>query len=189
MHLDKNVELPIFFTNWTDPTQQPHRIMFPFSEGVMSVKEVFENASSICIVLRKDIFFLNNGFNEKMGLGDGTVVKAGEDQELLLRLQSKGFDVFKVLELSVYHLIDSRVWNKSFEQRIIGSGATDYYLLSKYFGLKKALMTFSWWVAGCMYNLLRLRKKNFKWFFLKIKGAIFLSRNLSRDSSLVDEQL
>ena len=144
----------------------------------MKKHELFEYAACICLFFRKTVLERFGGFNEKLGLGDDTLAKAGEEQELLFRLYENKVEIYKAFDLFVFHPINNRVWNNYFEQRVIGAGATDFYLISKYFGKRKGLKTLLLWAGGLSYNLLRMRVQYRKWYYLKLKGAFLLSGKL-----------
>ncbi len=166
------------FINWEDPTGETSKKMFSFENGIMKLEETFVLASCICIFFDKAIFKKHLGFNEKMGLGENTVVKAGEEQDLLLRIISGGGKILKQPEILVYHNIHDRVLDKIFKKRIISQGACDFYFTKKYKGLIASLKLMGFWIAGIFYNFLRLRFKNSMWYFLKIKGAIIIGNRL-----------
>ncbi|RYF87441.1 MAG: glycosyltransferase family 2 protein [Chitinophagaceae bacterium] len=172
-----------FFVNWADPLQEEKKIMFPASTGQMLKKELFEYAACICLFFRTDVLKQFGGFNEKLGLGDDTLAKAGEEQELLFRLFDNNISIHKALDLFVFHRINNRIWNSYFEQRVLGSGATDFYLISKHFGLFNGLKTLLLWTGGYCYNLVRQRIQYRKWYYLKLKGAFLLSGKLKYEPS------
>ena len=164
-----------FFTNWSDPLQEPKKLMFSFSGGEMTKEEVFEYSSAITVFIRRHVFDKAGAWNEKLGVGSQNIAMAGDDQELLMRLHAYGTSFIKIPELEVHHPIGHRQWNSYLEKRILGSGATDFYLKRKYFGSATAVKIVIKWIGGLFYNLLRFRKQNLKWYFLKLKGAILLS--------------
>lgn len=179
-YLAVNPGIKLGCTNWVDPSQDPKIYMFSGDNGVFDKPTLFKNAASICIFVYKELFSKSDGFNEKFGLGDDSIVKAGEDQEFLLRL-SMNVNAYKVYDIYVCHLISARVWNKYMENRIVGSGASDFYIKRKYISKGQAYMDVLWWVVGALYNLVRFRKKNFKWYYLKLKGVFSLVSKINND--------
>lgn len=166
------------FINWEDPTKEPPTKMFSFEIGIMKFEEAFVLASCICIFFDKIIFKKHNGFDEKMGLGEGTIVKAGEEQDLLLRIISGQGKILKKPEIFVYHIIHDRVWDKIFKNRIVSQGACDFSFTRKYKGWIPSFSLLGFWTVGIFYNFLRLRFRNSVWYFLKLKGAIIFGNKL-----------
>ena len=167
-----------FFINWTDPTKSPPVKVFRFNEGNLSLQDAFELVSCICIYFKRTRFIEIGGFNGRLGLGDDTIVKAGEEQDLLLRMVSKKMLIKKVPDISIYHKINPRDWNRFFAQRIISQGACDVYFTIRYFGKIQFLRLIGRWIGGVVYNAFLLRKKNFLWYFYKLYGGLVLSHRI-----------
>lgn len=139
----------------------------------MKLIEAFNLASCICMFFHRATLLDCGGFSEKFGLGSATVVKAGEEQELLFRLLRANKKIFKDPTLNVYHLISNRPWNENFIERIKSQGACDIYFTRKYIGLSKTLTLIIRWALAAGYNALRLNRKNFLWYAYKLWGGIF----------------
>ena len=166
------------FVNWQDPMQSPPKNMFEFENGMMHFNEGFRLVSSICMYFNYSKIKAINGFNEKFGLGKDTIVKAGEDQELLLRMLSNNMKIMKHQGLTIYHAIESRPWNRAMKMRIMGQGACDIYFYKKYFGTVRASKTIGYWLLAMFYNLIRFNKKSFLWYYYKFSGSISYSSKL-----------
>lgn len=174
----KKTETEGVFINWCDPLPQVSKTMFSFGPGIMQLNEAFTLASCICIFFKTETFLQVNGFNEKMGLGIDTLVKAGEEQDLMLKIIARGNRIYKSPEIVVYHPMNERTWNKDFRNRIKSQGACDVYFTRKYKGRFRALKLQVYWLAAIFFNLLRGRKKNRQWYFYKLAGAITLAHKL-----------
>lgn len=159
------------FVNWRDPSSET-RVAFSFAPGRMLFQEGFFLVASICIFVKTDILIAAGGFNEKFGLGPDSVVKAGEDQEVILRLLASGHHIEKVPNLFVFHPIGNRPWDQRFLQRIQGQGACDVYFEKVYKGAFSAFSMLGQWLAAIIYNLIRLRKRNLLWYSHKLYGAL-----------------
>lgn len=160
------------FINWKDPTSRPNKMRFQLVSGIMTIEEAFTLASAICLFLRKARFQEVGGFNEKLGLGVTTIIKAGEEQELTLRLLQSKAQIFKSTSIVVYHAMHEREWSAAFKDRISSQGACDFLFTRKYkttFASYSLLMV---WSLGLLYNLVRVRKRNFQWYWLKLRGAL-----------------
>ena len=165
------------FINWVDPGH-PDRKPFQFKNGKMTFDEGFKLVSSICLYIRKDLLMVTSGFNEKFGLGPNSVVKAGEDQELTLRLLSQEAHIEKIAELMIYHPIDHRAWDAQFLKRIQSQGACDIYFQRAYRGTVHAWKTIFFWIAAAGFNALRFNRKNLQWYSHKLYGAIIYGHRL-----------
>lgn len=178
--LKKTEEIPsdVFFINWTDPDQAGMPKVFSFTEGKMELIEAFTLASCICLFFKKDAFVEVGGFNEKLGLGTDTIIKAGEEQDLMLRLLKRGKEIYKLDKLTVFHRIGAPVWSEAFKKRIIGQGACDVYFNRKYIGAGKAFGLLTKWTAGVAYNLLRFNKGNARWYYYKLVGGLYYSSKI-----------
>ncbi|MBN8577352.1 MAG: glycosyltransferase family 2 protein [Cytophagales bacterium] len=172
LHKELKADRAGLFINWSDPLQQPTKTRFQFTEGAMSQEEAFALASCICLFVERTTFARVGGFNEKLGLGSDTLLKAGEEQELTLRVLQSGNTICKVPRLFVHHQMHERVWDKEFEKRIASQGACDYLFTKKFVGSIRATMLLGTWLAAVLYNLLRLKKQNRRWYWLKLKGAL-----------------
>lgn len=159
------------FVNWRDPSSEA-RIAFSFSPGKMLFDEGFSLVASICLFVKADALMTTGGFNEKFGLGPNSVVKAGEDQEVILRLLAGGYHIEKVPDLFVFHPIGIRPWDHRFLQRIQGQGACDVYFKKVYQGVFPAFGMLGRWLVAIIYNLIRLRKRNLLWYSHKLYGAL-----------------
>jgi glycosyltransferase involved in cell wall biosynthesis len=166
------------FINWEDPSYSPKKQMFQFKPGLMELSEAFHLASSICIYFQLKSIYRVNGFNEKLGLGIDTLVKAGEDQDLLFRLLNRGSKILKIPTIYVYHPIGKRMWNEGFSNRIIGQGACDIYFYRTYYGILRATKVLTFWILAMIFNVLRFRRKNYLWYYHKIYGGIFYSSKI-----------
>jgi glycosyltransferase involved in cell wall biosynthesis len=165
-------EMDGVFINWTDPTSYPVKVRFQFEAGKMTINDAFTLASCICLFLKRSTFINSQGFNEKLGLGENTLIKAGEEQELTLRLlQANGY-IHKIPNLVVHHLMIERQWDKAFENRIASQGACDFLFTNRFKGSWNAYGLLITWMAGIIYNLLRMRSKNRNWYWLKLRGAL-----------------
>lgn len=167
-----------FFINWTDPTKSPPVKVFKFNEGNLLLQDAFELVSCICIYFRRNRFMEIGGFNEKLGLGIDTIIKAGEEQDLLLRMVSKQMLIKKIPQISIYHKTNQRDWNDFFVQRIISQGACDVYFTMRYLGKLRLFRLIARWIGGIAYNALLLRKKNFLWYFYKLYGGLVLAHKI-----------
>lgn len=165
------------FINWSDPSPVP-KTMFSFESGNMKLDEAFVLASCICIFFNKETFHAAGGFNEKMGLGSDTLVKAGEEQDLMLNVISRGGRIYKTPDIQVFHPITERTWDRSFRERIKSQGACDVYFIRKYRSWVQALRLQLYWFGGIIFNLIRGRKKNTEWYFYKLWGSIILANKL-----------
>lgn len=159
------------FVNWRDPASDT-RVAFSFSPGRMMFEEGFFLVASICLFVKTDALIAAGGFNEKFGLGPNSVVKAGEDQEVILRLLASGHHIEKIPDLFVFHPIGNRPWDHRFLQRIQGQGACDVYFKKVYKGAFSAFGMLGQWLAAIIYNLIRLRKRNLLWYSHKLYGAL-----------------
>lgn len=159
------------FTNWRDPLSG--RSMFSFEPGLMEKEDPFTLASCICIFFSKQCFFSVAGFDERLGLGDNTLLKAGEEQDLLLKMMNANKRILKAPHLEVYHLIREKKWDSAFVQRIISQGACDISFHKKYNGWRQAYSILLYWMAGIIVNLLRGRMKSVKWYYYKLLGGVF----------------
>jgi glycosyltransferase involved in cell wall biosynthesis len=157
-----------FFTNWSDPNN--NRDMFQFEEGKMTMADAFRLVSCICLFLRRDKVLETGGFNERLGFGDKTVVKAGEEQDLTLRMISRSMQLIKLPQLKVHHEIGNRPWNDAFLERIRSQGACDYFFTRKYIGSIAAWKLATKWTFGYMYNVMRGNRKNARWYSKKLEG-------------------
>lgn len=171
-------EIEGVFINWSDPLPITPKKMFSFEPGAMKLEETFTLASCICIFFKAETFHQVNGFNEKMGLGIDTIVKAGEEQDLMLKIISAGGRIYKDPTTLVCHPMNERAVDEGFRNRIKSQGACDIYFTRKYKSRFEALKLQGYWVAGIFYNLLRGRKKNRQWYFYKLSGAITLAHKL-----------
>jgi glycosyltransferase involved in cell wall biosynthesis len=178
LQLVKREEAEGVFINWSDPLPVIPMKMFSFESGIMKLDEAFTLASCICIFFKAETFRQVNGFNEKMGLGTDTLVKAGEEQDLMLKVISQGGRIYKEPAILVYHAMNERTWDKGFRKRIKSQGACDVYFTRRYKGWVQALKLQVQWSAGIFFNLLRGRKKNRQWYFYKLLGAITLAHKL-----------
>jgi glycosyltransferase involved in cell wall biosynthesis len=165
-------EMDGVFINWTDPTHNPAKVRFQFEAGTMTTKDAFTLASCICLFLKKSTFMNARGFNERLGLGDNTVIKAGEEQELTLRLLQSNTFIHKYPHTVVHHLMVERLWDESFQSRIASQGACDFLFTRRFKSSRSAYRLLITWTAGIIYNLLRMRSKNRHWYWLKLKGAL-----------------
>ena len=163
-----------FFVNWSDPNTGAK--MFSFTEGQMSIEESFTLASCICLFFKTDSIREMHGFNESLGIGDSTLVKAGEEQDLMLRMISRSRKVYKLPQLEVYHKIGARRWDDAFLERIRGQGACDYYFTREYIGSGAALQLRLKWVMAYLYNVVRGNSKNATWYLMKLKGVRLSSK-------------
>ncbi len=166
------------FINWSDPVSAVSKTMFSFDRGIMKLDEAFVLASCICIFFNTETFRSAKGFNEKMGLGSDTLVKAGEEQDLMLNVISKGGKIYKDPTITVYHPINQRPWDESFRERIKSQGACDIYFTRKYKGWVQALKLQLFWCGATLFNLIRGSKKNAEWYFYKVLGSIMLASKL-----------
>ncbi|HEU5292734.1 MAG TPA: glycosyltransferase [Cyclobacteriaceae bacterium] len=174
----KRVKTEGIFINWSDPLPAIPKKMFSFEAGIMKLDEAFTLASCICIFFKTETFQQVNGFNETMGLGNDTVVKAGEEQDLMLKIISQGGRIFKDPTNLVYHSMNERTWDEEFRNRIKSQGACDVYFTRKYKSWFQASKLQVRWFVGIFFNLLRGRKKNMQWYFYKLLGAITLAHKL-----------
>jgi glycosyltransferase involved in cell wall biosynthesis len=160
------------FVNWSDPTLSIPVSMFEFSDGWMTVQDGFHLVSSICIYLRRISVEVVSGFNECLGLGEKTIVKAGEDQDLILRMLHQNMRIYKDSSISIFHPIGKREWNTNFHIRIIGQGACDLYFHWKYLGFFNSIKLTINWFFRMTFNLIRLNRRNFLWYYYKLYGAM-----------------
>ncbi len=158
------------FINWTDPMSS--KVRFQFSEGQMTKDDAFTLASCICLFIKKLTFVKAQGFNEKFGLGEGTVIKAGEEQELTLRLLRNGAYIRKYPDAAVHHRIVERDWDESFKSRIVSQGACDFLFTKRFKGFFEGYWLLVGWLAAIGYNMVLFRTKNINWYWLKLKGAL-----------------
>jgi glycosyltransferase involved in cell wall biosynthesis len=166
--MDRYPDADGFFTNWSDPNSQ--REMFTFSEGQMTLADGFSLVSCICLFLRREQVTGVGGFNEKMGFGEKTIVKAGEEQDLVLKMISRSMKLIKLPQLNVHHSIGERVWNEGFLERIKGQGACDYFFARKYKGPFAALKLSGVWTLGYLFNIMRGNRRNAQWYSKKLEG-------------------
>lgn len=164
------------FINWTDPGSQPEKIRFQFQQGLMSSEEAFTLASCICLFVKATTFKEAKGFNEKLGLGRTTLIKAGEEQDLTLRLVSAGFSIYKHPDIVVHHAMSEREWDDAFRDRIVSQGACDFLFTRRFKNSFAAYWLLLTWLAGVVYNVLRFRKRNYQWYFFKLRGALTAPR-------------
>jgi len=174
----KEINADAFFINWTDPEQSGMPKVFSFTSGKMELIEAFTLASCICLFFKKNAFVEVNGFNEKLGLGTDTIIKAGEEQDLMLRLLKRGKEIYKLDNLTVFHRIGAPAWSGAFKKRVIGQGACDIYFKRKYIGWGNAFALLIQWTAGVVFNLLRFNKKNARWYYYKLVGGLYYSSKI-----------
>jgi glycosyltransferase involved in cell wall biosynthesis len=166
------------FINWEDPDRRV--TMFNFAAGEMGRTEPFDLASCICLFLKRESVLEVKGFNERLGLGAGTVIKAGEEQELMLRMLHRNMRIMKKPDIVVYHAIRPREWNDEFAERIKGQGACDVFFRRKYIGYFAGWKLLARWTAAFFFNLLRFNKKNALWYYYKLSGGINSSSQIER---------
>jgi glycosyltransferase involved in cell wall biosynthesis len=164
------------FINWTDPEHKPEKIRFQFQQGLMNSEEAFTLASCICLFVNATAFAKMKGFNEKLGLGETTLIKAGEEQDLTLRLLAAGFSIYKHPEIVVHHAMREREWDNVFKDRIVSQGACDFLFTKRFKSSFTAYWLLLTWSAGVFYNILRFRKRNYQWYLLKLKGGLTAPR-------------
>lgn len=160
------------FINWMDPTNQPPSIRFHFLPGILNVHQAFSLISCICLFLKRTTFLQIGGFNEKLGLGTTTLLKAGEEQELTLRYLEKNKKILKQPTIFVYHEMRAPIWNTAFEKRILSQGAIDFQFTKRFLSHAQAYRLLVSWMAGILYNIVRARRRNYLWYWLKLKGAL-----------------
>lgn len=171
-----NQEYDGLFINWTDPEHKPEKIRFQFQSGLMSSEEAFILASCICLFVKATTFKEVKGFNEKLGLGETTLVKAGEEQDFTLRLLAAGFSIYKHPEIVVHHSMHERAWDNVFKNRIKSQGACDFLFTQKFKSSFAAYWLLLTWSAGVVYNVFRFRKRNYQWYLLKLEGGLTAPR-------------
>jgi glycosyltransferase involved in cell wall biosynthesis len=147
------------------------------SHKIISVKEVFSFMSSE-IFVRKRVFNIVGYFDEKLGLGSGTILKGGEDYDFLIRCFNKSLQSFYSSEIIIKHPWKgiSTATDKNRIQKylndIVYAGASDFYVMVKNFSLLKSSGVVLNNVIMMLYLFLKSDILGFKTHLYRIKGFV-----------------
>ena len=96
----------------------------------MSRFSVFSKSPSWCLFVRKEAVDETGGFDEQLGIGSPTPWQSGEETDLLVRVISSGYSVYKAASVHAFHDAESLITPDL--SRIKAYGMGRMYLLRKH---------------------------------------------------------
>lgn len=173
-----NSEYDVLIAKWcntTDDGVQPHENKK--SHKIVSDIEIFSFMSSE-IFVRKKVFERIGSFDEKLGLGSGTIFRGGEDYDFLIRCINKSLQLYYSSEIIIKHPwkgIDLSSDSERIEKYlndIVYAGASDFYVMKKNFPFTKTFRIIVNNIGMMFFLLFKMDKIGFKMHFSRIKGFV-----------------
>lgn len=183
----QNPSFDILIAKWENPEKQgyqPHKDKV--SHEVKDPLEVFSFMSSE-IFIRKQTLDEIGGFDEKLGLGSGSIYWGGEDYDLLLHTMKIKKRIFYSSDIIIYHpwkgvetLKSKETWEKHYT-RIKHAGASDFYLFKKYFTYTQRIKLIINNVLVGLLNFILFRTHQFKNHYYRIMGFLMAYRDIKEN--------
>jgi glycosyltransferase involved in cell wall biosynthesis len=139
-------------------------------EKKINIYNVWRKNSSITIFLQKAVIERVGDFDEKLGVGSGTVYGSGEETDYLIRSLKEGFHIYYDSDLQIKHpkedLTDPKNSRKAY-----------YYSLGRMYVLKKHHYNRLFIMVNILYPLFKLiinldNKNKVKYFWQQFLGRI-----------------
>lgn len=180
----ENSHFDVLVAKWQNPDingMQPHKDKI--SHEVITPLEVF-SFMSIGIFIKKSLLIDIGGFDEKLGLGSGTIYWGGEDYDILLHAMKLKKRIFYSAEIIVYHpwkgieLINDKNSIQQAYTRIKHAGASDFYVFKKYFNSLQIIKLVINNILVGILSLLSFNTHQFKSHFYRVWGFLLSYRQM-----------
>jgi glycosyltransferase involved in cell wall biosynthesis len=164
----------VLHANYYDPELDKFHFPGIAQDAVhMTFDQALTFGSSICLAVRRDVFFHMDGFDVRMGLGSTAICHVSEDVEFLCRSLAMGRKILLFPNIFCLHPKAERsASSPAFWKRNGSSLAAHVYICLLYGKKENILFAVGHSVSGMLYNFLRLNKKNSKIYLGRIFGAV-----------------
>lgn len=99
-------------------------VKFAATSGSLNLRNVFGHGKGIsyCIFLRDEVIKDVEGFDEEIGVGADSKWGSGEETDYLIRSIKKGFNIYHISDLKVYHPKEEKIDLKKVKKYGLGIG-------------------------------------------------------------------